>query len=103
MNIQELVETAYSTAKSKGWHDKPATFGDRIALCHSELSEALEAFRALDGPSHGHLRGPIYRSTMCQAHLAANQVYGNTNLATSRRKRILQKPASFCSWLVEAG
>jgi len=43
--ITELVKEAYETAKEKGWHDVPATFGDRIALCHSELSEALEAYR----------------------------------------------------------
>lgn len=33
---------------SNGWRDTPLTFGDLIALLHSELSEALEAYR-----SHG--------------------------------------------------
>ena len=31
--------------KSKGWYEKNRTFGDEIALLHSEVSEALEAFR----------------------------------------------------------
>lgn len=64
MNISELIERAYSTAKAKGWHSKPATFGDRIALIHSEASEALEAFRSLDNDSYDAIRSPIYRSVV---------------------------------------
>ncbi|SRR5260221_11798842 len=101
MNIQELVETAYSTAKSKGWHDKPATFGDRIALCHSELSEALEAFRALDGPSHDHLREPIYRSSMYPEHLVRYQGYYEFDLANGIDKWIPNKPEGVCSELAD--
>lgn len=29
----------------KGWYDEPRTFGEDIALLHSEASEMLEAFR----------------------------------------------------------
>ena len=32
-------------AKEKGWWQDGRTFGDAIALCHTELSEAIEAFR----------------------------------------------------------
>ena len=45
MGINEMVELAYGNAKTKGWHDTDRTFGELIALCHSELSEALEEHR----------------------------------------------------------
>lgn len=45
MTINEMVKQAHANAIAKGWHDEQRTFGELIALCHSELSEALEAYR----------------------------------------------------------
>lgn len=43
--INELAKEIHATAKRKGWWDEPRNNGELIALCHSELSEALEALR----------------------------------------------------------
>lgn len=43
--LLQLQRAIHKTAVDKGWHDEPRTFGDVVALIHSEASEALEAFR----------------------------------------------------------
>lgn len=46
MNINDFSREVHDNACSKGWWDEERSFGDIIALCHSELSEALEEYRA---------------------------------------------------------
>lgn len=43
--INELVKEAHENAVSKGWWEEDRSFGELIALMHSELSEALEDYR----------------------------------------------------------
>lgn len=43
--INLLAQRCWNTAESKGFHDKPRSDGDLIALIHSELSECLEYVR----------------------------------------------------------
>lgn len=45
MNLNEWSEEIHSVAVAHGWWEKAPSFGEVIALCHSELSEALEEHR----------------------------------------------------------
>ena len=44
--INELQREIHQIAVDHGWWEEQRSFGEVVALCHSELSEALEARRA---------------------------------------------------------
>ena len=43
--LNQMALAIYQENRAKGFHEKDCEFGTRIALIHSELSEALEADR----------------------------------------------------------
>lgn len=43
--INKLRDEIHQNAKEHGWWEEERSFGEIIALCHSELSEALEEHR----------------------------------------------------------
>lgn len=44
--LNELSREIHQNAVDHGWYDKKRSFGEIVALCHSELSEALEEYRS---------------------------------------------------------
>jgi len=72
MKISELQRSVHQLAVEKGWYSQERSFGELIALCHSELSEALEEYRKRELENN-----PIFKCPHCDSNFLPDEDFAS--------------------------
>lgn len=87
MKMNKFAAEVHQNAVEHGWWDEERSFGEIIALCHSELSEALEEYRA----KRPMLYFPCNSGGLCVDDRPLE------NMTCGSRVRKASDPETFCS------
>lgn len=87
MKMNKFAAEVHQNAVEHGWWDEERSFGEIIALCHSELSEALEEYRA----KRPMLYFPCNSGGLCVDDRPLE------NMTCGSRARKASDPETFCS------
>ena len=98
MNLADLQREAHAIAKEHGWWDEERTFGELIALVHSELSEALEAYRVNGIDSWLERQYPHSRDTQPLTHLDVSEEGDKPAGVASELADVVIRVADMAEW-----
>lgn len=102
MTLKELVENAHSMSRSKGWYDgnnAVRNVPEMLALIHSEVSEALEAYRVGEMKQTVRLCCDIAKVTMARSHREGCPGIGKPEGFPSELADIVIRIGDLCGYL----
>lgn len=100
MNINKLIKEAHQTAVEHGWHEEERSFGDVIALIHSEASEALEEARAGNKPTQTYYECKYSNKKTCNYYCHGLDLCGIEGKPVCQHAKPCGIPSEFADLLI---